>query len=168
MYDCLMDQETQNLVCTPEEFEHQKVKAELLYATLDRVYCPYFKEKISFNRKGLDHIKFKNWNKSRPIKDQYMRFKLLHLVPDVIKASGTLQGIRETYEFERQKKYGKWEAPQRRVIFYEFLAVIGRNRIKVIIKNVEGGESYFWSIIPYWGMDEFRKRILHTGNPMED
>ncbi len=51
------------------------------------------------------------------------------------------------------------------VVFYDFIAVIDNVRAKVIIKEVVGGEKYFWSIIPYWGIDKVgSKRILHTGN----
>ena len=41
--------------------------------------------------------------------------------------------------------------------------------LKIIVKEIEGGESFFWSIIPFWKSrkDEFSnkiKRILHEGD----
>lgn len=160
-----MGKRRKQTIFTIEEFEKIKERAELYYALLESVYCPYLKEKINFNQKGISHIKFKRWNNTRPLKDQYMRLKLIHLAPEVLKNSYSLQGIWQTHEFERQKKYGKWEAPLKRIVFYEFIAVIERNRVKVIVKQIEGGESFFWSIIPFWRMDKFRNRILHEGNP---
>lgn len=55
------------------------------------------------------------------------------------------------------------------VTFYEFIAVLNNVRVKVIVKEVLGGEKHFWSIIPYWGLDKVNyKRILHTGDPEQD
>ena len=81
---------------TEEEFRMVKEKGEACYKSLPEVYCPYLKEEVSFTAQGLEHLKFKRRDKARPEKDQYMRFKLLHLVPEILKSSHTLQGILET------------------------------------------------------------------------
>ena len=48
------------------------------------------------------------------------------------------------------------------IVFYEFIAVIDNIRLKVIVKEVIGGEKHFWSVIPYWGINKATgKRILH-------
>ena len=73
-----------------EEFDNIKKEAEESYKKIDEVYCPYFQKNISFNIKGLNHIKFKSWNRTRLIKDQYLRLKFLYLAPEVIKKSHTL------------------------------------------------------------------------------
>lgn len=55
------------------------------------------------------------------------------------------------------------------VIFYEFIAVLENVRTKVIVKEVIGGEKYFWSVIPYWSINKAgSKRILYSGNPDAD
>jgi hypothetical protein len=83
--------------------------------------------------------------------------------------SHTLQGINETSTFERQKKHGRWEGPLKHVTYYEFIAVMDRVRTKVIVKQVEGEESYFYSLIPFWRVSEItKKRLLHDGNSEED
>lgn len=163
----------------PKEFEltedlFLKIKqdAENNYKGLKPVHCPYLKDKINFNTKGLDHIKFKEWNKPRSIFDQYLRLKLLYLAPEIIKNSHTVQGIwLNAQEWERQKKHGKWQTVMKNVSYYEFIAVIGKVRLKVIVKQVEGGEKYFWSIIPFWRMGmvaEFSTKKLHDGDPGTD
>ena len=43
-----------------QDFMAIKEKAEIFYKTIGEVYCPYFHEKISFNAKGLRHLKFKS------------------------------------------------------------------------------------------------------------
>lgn len=152
-----------------EKFKKVKAEAEEFYKSLGEAYCPYFKESVSFNAKGLDHIKFKAWNSTRLTIEQYMRFRLLRLAPEIIKASHTLQELYETNRFERQKINSRWEQRMVRVRYYGFVAIINRARIKVIVKEVEGGKKFFWSIIPFWKTrrdDEGQKikRILHEGD----
>ena len=152
-----------------EDFKRIKENAEKLYKTIGDIYCPYLKEKISFNSKGLRHLKFKSDQQARSNKDQFPRLRLLHLAPEVIKNSHTLQGVWKTKRFEEQKTSGNWKYLMKDVIFYEFIAVLENVRVKVIVKEVLGGEKYFWSIIPYWSIDKaYRKRLLHTGNPDVD
>ena len=66
---------------TPEKFNKIKNDAESTYKEIGFAYCPYFAEKINFNSKGLDHLIFKTWNKTRSIGDQFSRFRHLALAP---------------------------------------------------------------------------------------
>lgn len=154
-----------------EKFKKIKEEAEKFYKEIGEVYCPYFQETVSFNAKGLDHIKFGEWNKARPIKQQYMRLKLLKLAPQVIKKSHTLQELHETKRFERQKINSRWENRMITVRYYGFVAITDnlRTKIKIILKEVEGGKKFFWSIIPFWKarkdeIDNQYKKILHNGD----
>lgn len=154
---------------TPQQFKEVKEKGEELYKSLGEIYCPYFKEKITFNAQGLEHLKFKQREKARYEQDQYMRFKLIYLAPEVLKISSSVQGIWETKRFEYFKTNKKWENVLKSITYFEFIAVIKRNRVKIIVKQIEGGKKFFWSIIPFWSMNkETMTRILHEGNPEED
>ncbi len=149
-----------------QDFERVRSDAEAFYATIGKLHCPYFGSDVAFNAKGLRHLKFKADKRARSWDDQYARLKLLHIAPQIIKASHTVQGIWETKRFEAQKTNNRWEHVMKEVIFYEFIAVFDSIRAKVIVKEVHGGEKHFWSVIPYWGIDkENSKRILHSGNP---
>jgi hypothetical protein len=151
------------------DFEAVKQKAEMLYGAIGTVRCPYFSENIAFNAKGIRHLKFKSDQQARPREDQYSRLKLLRLAPEVLKLSRTVQGIWHTKRFESQKTHSRWERVLKDVSFYEFVAVLEGVRIKVIIKEVLGGEKHFWSIIPFWGIDKATsRRILHSGHPEFD
>jgi hypothetical protein len=151
------------------DFEEVRSRGEELYKTYSKAYYPYFKENISLNAQGLEHLKFKQRGKTRLEQDQYMRFKLIHLVPEVLKISNTLQGIWETKRFEYIKTNSKWQNVLKQSTYYEFIAVIKRNRVKIIVKQIENGKKIFWSIIPFWGMNEkSMTRVLHEGNPEED
>ncbi len=152
-----------------EEFDKVKAEAEIFYEQIGEVYCPYFNAKIPFNAKGLHHLKFKADKQARPSSDQYARLRLLHFVPQILKTSHTLQGIWSTKQFEMQKTNSRWEHVIKEVTFYEFIAVLGNIRAKVIIKQVIGGEKHFLSVIPAWGIDKQNsKRILHTSDPEND
>ena len=151
------------------QFEETKARGEDFYKNISAVYCPYFKEKVSFNTQGLDHLKFKLRRKARLPQDQYMRFKLLHLAPLIITASNTLQGIWETKHFEDIRNRNRTDTLLTPVTYYEFIAIIGHTRVKVIIKQIESGQKFFWSLIPYWKIDsQTRKKKLHNGQPEHD
>lgn len=152
-----------------KDFLKIKKEAEKFYKRISDIYCPYFKEKIAFNTKGLKHLKFKSNRQARPGKDQYSRLKLIHFAPEVLKQSHTLQGISRIRRFEVQQMNSRWERVIKDVAYYEFIAVIDTIRLKVIIKQVLGGEKYFWSVIPFWGVDKATsKRILHSGDLEND
>jgi len=132
-----------------EQFERIKQEAEDYYKTVNAVFCPYLKSKVNFNAKGLDHIKMKSWNKARLISDQYLRLKFFKLVPEVLKVAGTLQEFHETKNFERIKDTGRWQSIMKPVVYYGFVAVINNVKINIIVKRIEGGQPYFWSVIPF-------------------
>lgn len=52
-----------------QDFQTVKSNAENFYKTISEIYCPYFKEKIAFNIKGLKHLKFKSDRQDRSEKD---------------------------------------------------------------------------------------------------
>lgn len=152
-----------------EDFERIKKEAEEFYDTIKEIHCPYFCEKIAFNVKGIKHLKFKTDQQARPQADQYARLKLIRLAPEVLKLSKTVQGISEKKKIEYQKMNSRWEHVMKLVKHYEFIAVLNGVRVKVIVKEVEGGEKHFWSVIPFWGIDkETSKRLLFSGNPELD
>ena len=59
------------------------------------------------------------------------------------------------------------------VTYYEFIAVMeshnSKVRVKIVVKQVEGSEKHFLSIIPFWGTNKNTgERIIHSGNPEND
>lgn len=152
-----------------KKFEVVKTKAENYYKTIGVVFCPYLKQNVGFNAKGLDHIKLKEWNKTRLTADQYMRLKLITLAPIVIKNSHTLQEINKKKSLERQNINSRWEKRMIDVYYYGFVAIINEARIKIIVKEVVGGQPYFWSIVPFWKQRSNPvtgeiKKIFHEGD----
>jgi len=152
-----------------EQFNKLKIKNEELYKLIGEVHCPYFKEKIIFNAKGLEHLKFKSKNHARSKDDQYIRLRLLHLAPKILKLSNTVQGFSERKFFELNRSNHRNEKILINVIYYEFVAVLEGIRVRVIVKKVGTAPKYFWSIIPHWKIDkETGKRKMNYGNPEDD
>ena len=157
-----------------EKFNRIKAKAEECYKQVDNVYCPFLKKNVGFNSKGLDHIKFKSWNRSRSNSDQYLRLKFLKLAPSILEKSGTLQEYNNTKNFERVKTSSRWQKLMVPVRYYGFVAILDYEiRVKVIVKEVYGGQPHFWSIIPFWKnrkhpITEEIKKVFHDGDLEND
>ena len=152
-----------------ENFDEVRIKGEEFYKTLEPVPCPYFKEKVYFNSQGLEHLKFKQRNGARNRQDQYMRFKMLRFVQEVLCLSHTVQGIFHTKHLERVRINSRTDTILKEVSYYEFVAVIESFRVKIIVKQVGTGQLLFWSVIPFWGINkETKQRKLYVGDPEHD
>ena len=132
-----------------KKFNEIKEEVNILYKTLGKIYCPYFKEEISFNHKGLEHLEFKGNGVRRSVKDQYRRLKIFKFAPTILGNSYTLQGKTRTKSFEYLKINSRWEYILKDVIYYDFIAILEEFPIRVTVKQVENLNKYFWSIIPY-------------------
>jgi len=152
-----------------QDFEKVRTDAEIFYAAIGEIRCPYFGENISFNAEGLKHLKFKSDKVARSHSEQYARLKLLTLAPQVLSLSRTVQGIWHTKHFERIRIHSRTDTILKPVSFYEFIAVLENIRVKVIAKQIDDGQKFFWSIIPYWKIDPANsRRMLHSGDPEHD
>lgn len=152
-----------------QDFEKVRSEAEMFYASIREIHCPYFGEKIGFNAAGLKHLKFKSNQVARSHAEQYTRLKLLTLAPEVLSLSRTVQGIWHTKSFERIRMHSRTDVILKPIFYYEFIAVLENVRVKVIVKQVDGREKFFWSIFPHWKIDSMNsRRILHSGDPEND
>ena len=154
----------EKLAFTKAEFDALKISVEENYKKIGEVQCPFLDDRVAFNALGLDHVKLKAWNHARTEIDQFMRLKLLHLAPEVIKKSHTLQGLEEGNRMERIKIHSRWESRMVHTSYHEFIGVLKGYRIRVIVKKIDSGPYYFWSVIPYWKQGTF-KRQLFSGDP---
>ncbi len=158
---------------TEEKFNEIKHDAEDFYNEIGKVHCPYLGEEVHFNAKGLDHLIFKSFNRTRLIADQFSRLRHIKLAPEIIRNSKTLQGYLKVQKIERMRRNEKWEKVMRVVIYHEFISIMeshgSKVRVKVIVKQVDGAEKHFLSIIPYWGVNKSTgEKIMHSGNPEMD
>ncbi|MEI6882767.1 MAG: hypothetical protein WCK82_15715 [Bacteroidota bacterium] len=144
-------------------FDAFREKAELLYKKIGEVYCPYFKEKVAFNEKGINHIKFKSLGFARERKDQLMRLKNIHLAPRVLAETHTLQERESKKEFIDVHTNTRNEKILKDITYYAFIAILFdeniEKRVKVVVRQVSGGNKVFWSIIPCWGANDGGKKF---------
>lgn len=153
-----------------KNFEKAKILAESDYKNIGKVRCPYFNESIAFNTKGFEYLNFKSKIKARERKDAYIRLKNIKFAPQIIKQSHTLQEIHSKKVFVRVKTKTKKEYILKNCDYYAFVSIINdgnfQKRLKIIVKQIEGGEKHFWSIIPFWKSNKEIK--LHSGNLEND
>lgn len=146
-----------------------KLEAERMYKRFESIFCPYLKEYVAFNSRGLEHIKFKGRGHARSHQDQYIRLRSISLAPKILSLSHTLQGYFESHELVLTKTKNRREKIAKKVIYYEFVSVVQNVRIRIIVRAPEGEQKYFWSIIPFWKTDKVTgRRLLHNGKPNED
>jgi hypothetical protein len=146
----------------------QRIKQE--YDKIGKIKCPYLNDYVYFNNEGFKHLLFKTWNRARSRLEQYTRLRLFPLVPDIIAKAYTLQEYDERKIFVRQKINSRWENRLKLVRYYVFVAITKKVRLKIIIKEIEGGEKFFYSLYPSWKIkkDDSKKKIFYSGNLEED
>ncbi|MFH1292029.1 MAG: hypothetical protein ABIH87_02435 [bacterium] len=156
------------------KFENVKNEAKQYYNSLDSVYCPYLKKEIQFNKKGFEHILSKSWNRGRSTIEQYTRLRLLPKVVDIIKISHTLQEYDERNMMVKQKINSRWEKRPKLIKYYVFILIIisAGIRFKIVVKEIDGGLPFFWSIYPSWRQEidgnGGKKKIFYTGDLEDD
>ena len=150
-----------------QTFDALKKKAEQGYRSVGDVLCPYLSVPVRFNREGLEHVLFKGRGRARPRTQQETRLQLLHYAPKVIRQSHTVQGVYPTVSFVDVRRNNRRDRVRKEVTYYEFIAVVDKIRIRVIVRQIQGGEPHFWSIIPYWKGKGPQRRI-HDGDPEND
>ncbi len=153
-----------------KKIEELKQKAKQEYEKIGKVWCPYLEDHVRFNNKGFEHLLFRTWNRGRSELEQYTRLRLLSLVPKIIAKSHTLQEYDERKIFVRQKINSRWEQRVKMVRYYVFIAIVKTVRLKIIVKEIEGGEKFFHSLYPSWKKtkDDPKKKIFYSGNLEED
>lgn len=137
-----------------KKYNQIKQQAYRKYKKIGQVYCPYLKDKISFNSQGFWHMIYTARNKKRPRSVQSLRFRLLLCAVNLLKITTTLQ------EIEKIRK--------ERIIYYGFIAIISGWKIKVIVKKAGRGKPIFWSVIPNWITSRKRDGLLHKGDMKHD
>lgn len=157
-----------------KKFNEAKDDAKKCYESLGRVKCPYLEDEVHFNSEGFEHLLSKSWNRGRLKVEQYTRCRLLPKVVEIIKKSHTIQEYDERKMFVRQKINSRWENRCKIVRYFVFVALLIEHNVKfkIIIKQIEGGQPFFWSVYPSWKIkkDEngAEKKVFYSGNLEED
>lgn len=144
------------------------------YRRIGAVRCPYLKTNVHFNSEGFGHLLSRSWNRGRSTAEQYIRLRLIPKVVEIIRIANTLQEYDQREMFVRQQINSRWENREKVVHYYVFIALLIEHglRFKIIIKQIEGGEPFFWSVYPSWRVEKNvannKKKIFYNGNLEED
>jgi hypothetical protein len=156
------------------KFKKQKEETEKLYKSVNKIFCPYLKTHVYFNSLGFEHLLRKSWNRGRSMIEQYTRLKLFSVVPKILSICYTLQEYDERDVLVREKSNSSWLLRRKKIYYFVFVVLMREQniRFKIIIKQTEGGEKFFWSIYPSWSkrVDESGnyRRYLYSGNLEEE
>jgi hypothetical protein len=153
-----------------KKFDEAKTRAKEQYEQIGKIRCPYLEDSVHFNNEGFEHLLFKTWNRTRSRNEQYARLKLLHLAPIIISKSHTLQEYDQRNILIRQKINSRWEKRFKLVKYYVFIAILKGVRLKIIVKEIEGAEKFFYSLYPFWKIanDDIKKKVFYSGDLEKD
>ncbi len=83
-----------------------------------------------------------------------------------------MQEFDERKLFVRRNSKDGWNKVIKTVKYYIFVAIVGELRLKVIVKEIEGGQKNFHSVYPSWQVvtknDGLKKKKFYTGEPETD
>ncbi len=130
-----------------------KGKIIKLYKTFTTTACPFLDAEVIFNSKGLNHLFYKKAAKKRPPKEIMLRYNVLHLAPQLLSKTSTIQ------EYELIHKTDN-DLNETKIYYYGFIAIIEDVKICVVVRKIGVcGKYHFWSIFPEWITSEKRDRI---------
>lgn len=141
---------------------------------------------VHLNADGLRHLIYKDAVK-RNRNVQCTRFRLLQYLPEILEGmkfyqeyfektelikvkeleEKTVHAIEKGTTLKRRKKRGVFLV-YKLVKYWGFVAVIhDQIRVKIILKKIGERNTIFYSIMPAWEMDGYKK-ILHKGDIEND
>jgi hypothetical protein len=112
-----------------ESYEEAKRKAKELYFKIGGVWCLALNDCINFNKSGFRHLVWKGAF-PRPKSEQKRRFALLIHIKTILRGPGA--------EISSEKKEG--------VQFWVFTERRNNKIIKVVVRQIGGGEKHFFSV----------------------
>jgi hypothetical protein len=131
-----------------DNFLEAKKFAHGFYSTIGRIKCPALNDEyIAFNAKGIHHV----INKKSRTKDEVVaRLSYLQYVESIISDPFAKIDFRQKKEKEYLKKNGLYQLYEVVSQYWTFTKPIDATlKIKVVIRQVEQGGKYFYSIMKY-------------------
>lgn len=152
----------------PIKFNGVKQEVKKYYKSINKIKCPYLKDEVYFNAKGFQHLLSKSWRRGRTRAEQYTRLRLFPLAVKIISKSHTLQEYDKRKILIRQNINSGWQKRTKITRYYVFVAIIKDVRLKVIIKEIDGGVKFFYSLYPSWKVvknyNGNQKKVFYSGN----
>lgn len=128
-----------------ENYEEAKRKAKELYSKIGSVWCPALGQRINFNRVGFQHLLQKE-RKFRPKSERLRRFALLPYAKEIVSDYRGSIVYEKRKVFRRREIDGEDTSVASIMYFWAFADEWDGRRIKLVIRQVDGGEKHFFSI----------------------
>ncbi|MFA6536804.1 MAG: hypothetical protein WCT18_00200 [Patescibacteria group bacterium] len=153
-----------------ENFKKIKNAARINYEMVGRIYCPALKSDIRFNSDGFHHLCYDGHRSQRDKQVQQNKFRFLSDAVCVLKKATTIQEYRRFLcQVGECDKNGFYKT--KIIEWFGFYAIISFSkaiRINVVVRRIgeDSGNFCFWSVMPYWSVNN-KKRIIGS-KKMED
>ncbi|MFH1973725.1 MAG: hypothetical protein ABIK13_03955 [Patescibacteria group bacterium] len=139
-------------VFNPHEFARVKAKAEALYKTIVKAFCPALKSDVHFSSDGFHHLRFNGARAERTKAVQQAKMLCLQEALDVIRKTTTIQEYRVSlHPVGHGDKNGFRQT--KRIEYFAFHAItdlVKSRRINVVVRRIGEGNFHFWSVMPSW------------------
>jgi hypothetical protein len=130
-----------------DSYHRLRERTRQLFDANAMIECPYFSERVVLNGEGLHHLRY-SADRERSKPEQMLKFRLLPLVLEVIRKSGTVQEYRKIWQPIGKKGADGMHAAKE-VEYWGLVAIIGPrpDKIRVILRRVGNGNITFWSVM---------------------
>ncbi|MFA6463690.1 MAG: hypothetical protein WCV55_01640 [Candidatus Paceibacterota bacterium] len=160
------------------KYDSIRAEAEELYKSFGKVFCPAFNtshdaknHKVHFTSEGFNHLIYRIKKQERDKRAQIMRFELLLKAKELLEKTSLVQEYDEYTKEIRKQSFKKTVTTNVKIRDWGFVGIIGRFRIKVVVRQIGEGERKFCSVIPAWETKYYKqvKIVRNTkGNVAED
>lgn len=151
------------------KFNKLKKKTEEKYKKIGYINSPALKTKIHFNSNGFHHLRYDGHRSERSKKVQQSKFRFLDKAIEIIKKSTTIQEYRRSL-CPIGKPNSKGFKRTGLIEWFGFFAITSfsnATRIMVVVRKVgEKGQYHFWSVMPYWSLNN-KNRVVGS-NKIKD
>lgn len=136
-----------------ENYKSLLANSKLYYAAIGSVHCTALKADVHFTAEGFHHLRYDGSLKERKKPERRNKLSSIPVAVETIKLSATIQEYRCILEPVGLKDSKGYRAVTK-VHYFGFWAVLEYNkrttRVKAIVRQVDGGQYHFWSVMPYW------------------
>jgi len=135
-----------NFILRKMGYESCRKWAKKFYKKIGRIPCPALaNEIVTFNNRGFNHLIRKIKIRSR--KEQKRRFLLLINAENIIKNPKATIIYREEKSKSKVKRHGVKVLQTSLNKYWTFIYQKGAKRIKLVIRQINGGVKHFYSIM---------------------
>ena len=145
----------------PTEYETTRKAAKMYYLSLSKVFCPALNEEVSFTSAGFNHIMYKKGGITRDYAFQIPRFKLLPKAFELLSIATIFQEYEKNTRLHHNISSTTSNEIVKTIQYWGIIAIVGDQKIKVVVRKVGNGHAHFWSIIPAWITNQ-KRDVLYT------